>query len=107
MSGAAGNQTNQLRKNSLGVASISFLVVSAAAPLTGAGGGVPPSMLYGNGAGIAGSFAIVTNILLLFSVGYVAMSRHIKNAGAFYAFTAQGLGGHMGGGRRDGGNPVL
>ena len=97
MSDSSGNQTNQLRKNSLGVASISFLVVSAAAPLTGAGGGIPPSMLYGNGAGIAGSFAIVTIILLLFSVGYVAMSRHIKNAGAFYAFTAQGLGGRMAG----------
>lgn len=89
--------SNQLRKNSLGVAAISFLVVSAAAPLTGAGGGIPPSMLFGNGAGIAGSFAIVTAILLMFSVGYVAMARHIRNAGAFYAFTAKGLGGRMGG----------
>jgi amino acid transporter len=89
--------TNQLKKNSLGVGAVTFLVVSAAAPLTGAGGGIPPSMLLGNGAGIAGSFAIVTLILLAFSVGYVAMSRHVKNAGAFYAFTAQGLGGRMGG----------
>jgi amino acid transporter len=30
-------------------------------------------------------------------VGYVAMARHVKNAGAFYAFTATGLGGRMGG----------
>ena len=79
------------------MSAITFLVVSAAAPLTAAGGGVPPSMLFGNGAGIAGSFAIVTVILLLFSVGYVAMSRHVKNAGAFYAFAAQGLGGRVGG----------
>lgn len=90
--------SNQLRKNSLGVGAITFLVVSAAAPLTGAGGGIPPSMLFGNGAGIAGSFLIVTLILLAFSVGYVAMSRHVKNAGAFYAFAAQGLGGRVGGG---------
>lgn len=89
--------SNQLKKNSLGVGSITFLVVSAAAPLTAAGGGVPPSMLFGNGAGIAGTFAIVTVILLLFSVGYVAMSRHVKNAGAFYAFAAMGLGGRAGG----------
>lgn len=89
--------SNQLKKNSLGVGAITFLVVSAAAPLTGAGGGIPPSMLFGNGAGIAGSFLIVTLILLAFSVGYVAMSRHVKNAGAFYAFTAQGLGGRAGG----------
>lgn len=89
--------TNQLRKNALGTGAITFMVVSAAAPLTAVGGGVPPSMLLGNGAGIAGTFAIVTLILLAFSVGYVAMARHLKNAGAFYAFTATGLGGRMGG----------
>ncbi len=93
-----GAPSKALRQNALGVSAITFMVVSAAAPLTGAGGGIPPSMLFGNGAGIAGSFAIVTLILLAFSVGYVAMARHVKNAGAFYAFTAQGLGGHLGGG---------
>lgn len=93
----ADGPINQLKTNSLGVGAVTFLVVSAAAPLTGSGGGVPPSMLFGNGAGIAASFAIVTLILLAFSVGYVAMARHVKNAGAFYAFTAQGLGGRLGG----------
>ena len=92
-----GTTANQLKKNSLGVGAITFLVISAAAPLTAVAGGVPISMLLGNGAGIAGSFVIVTAILLIFSVGYVAMARHISNAGAFYAFTAQGLGGRMGG----------
>ncbi len=90
-------KANQLRKNALGTGAITFMVVSAAAPLTAVGGGVPPSMLFGNGAGIAGTFGIVTMILLAFSVGYVAMARHLKNAGAFYAFTATGLGGRMGG----------
>nr|WP_316655947.1 APC family permease [uncultured Gellertiella sp.] len=89
--------TNQLRKNSLGVGAVTFLVISAAAPLTAVAGGVPISMLLGNGAGIAGSFALVTIVLLLFAVGYVAMARHVKNAGAFYAYTARGLGGHLGG----------
>lgn len=93
-----GTPSKALRKDALGVGAITFMVVSAAAPLTGAGGGIPPSMLFGNGAGIAGAFLIVTLILLAFSVGYVAMARHVKNAGAFYAFTAQGLGGHLGGG---------
>jgi amino acid transporter len=93
----AGIPTNQLKKNSLGVAAITFMVVSAAAPLTGAAGGIPLSMLLGNGVGIPGTFLIVTAILLMFSAGYVAMSRHVKNAGAFYAFAAQGLGGHVGG----------
>lgn len=88
---------NQLRRNSLGVVAITFLVVSAAAPLTAVAGGVPISMLLGNGAGIPGTFVLATLLLLLFAVGYVAMSRHVKNAGAFYAYTARGLGGVMGG----------
>jgi amino acid transporter len=92
--GAGGNR---LRKNSLGTGAVTFLVVSAAAPLTAVAGGVPLSMLLGNGAGIPGSFLIVTAILLVFAVGYVAMARHVKNAGAFYAFAARGLGGNVGG----------
>jgi amino acid transporter len=88
---------NQLRKNSLGVGAVTFLVISAAAPLTAVAGGVPISMLLGNGAGIAGSFLLVTIILLLFAVGYCAMARHVTNAGAFYAFAARGLGGRFGG----------
>jgi amino acid transporter len=92
---AAG--TNQLRKNSLGVGAVTFLVISAAAPLTAVAGGVPISMLLGNGAGIAGTYVLVTAILLMFSVGYVAMARHISSAGGFYAFAARGLGGRVGG----------
>jgi amino acid transporter len=88
---------NQLRKNSLGVGAVTFLVVSAAAPLTAVAGGVPLSMLLGNGVGIPLTFLLVTLVLILFAVGYVAMARHIRNAGAFYAYTAQGMGGLMGG----------
>jgi amino acid transporter len=92
---AAG--ANQLRKNSLGVGAVTFLVISAAAPLTAVAGGVPISMLLGNGSGIAGSFLLATAILLVFAVGYVAMARHVSNAGGFYAFAARGLGGKIGG----------
>ena len=35
--------------------------------------------------------------MLAFSAGYVAMSRHVRNAGAFYAYAARGLGGLWGG----------
>lgn len=97
ISNGAGDTKNHLRKNSLGVGAVTFLVVSAAAPLTAVAGGVPLSMLLGNGSGIPATFLLVTAILLMFSVGYVAMARHIRNAGAFYAYTAQGLGGMMGG----------
>ncbi|MFA1625603.1 APC family permease [Rhizobium mongolense] len=94
---STGAGENQLRKNSLGVGAVTFLVVSAAAPLTAVAGGVPLSMLLGNGPGIPLTFLLVTLILVLFAAGYVAMARHIRNAGAFYAYTAQGLGGMMGG----------
>ncbi|MDH6269593.1 amino acid transporter [Rhizobium sp. SG_E_25_P2] len=92
----AGNSQG-LRRNSLGVGAITFLVVSAAAPLTAVAGGVPLAMLLGNGAGVPLAFLLVTGILFLFAIGYVAMARHIHSAGAFYAYTAQGLGGMMGG----------
>jgi amino acid transporter len=41
---------------------------------------------------IPAAFLAVVVVLGLFSVGYVAMARHITNAGAFYAFIARGLG---------------
>lgn len=88
---------NRLRSNTLGIGAVTFLVISAAAPLTAIAGGVPLAMLLGNGAGVPAAFLLVTLVLLLFAVGYLAMARHIQNAGAFYAFTAQGLGGLFGG----------
>src|SRR6185436_10711640 len=45
----AGAGTGQLRRNALGVAAITFFVVSAAAPLTAVAGGYPIAMLLGNG----------------------------------------------------------
>jgi amino acid transporter len=89
--------TNQLRKNSLGLIAVAFMVVSAAAPLTGVAGAVPLAFLLGNGAGIPATFVFMTVVMLLFAVGYVAMARHVKNAGAFYAYAARGLGGQAGG----------
>jgi amino acid transporter len=95
---AGGQQTDRLRRDALGVAAVTFFVVSAAAPLTAVAGGYPIAMLLGNGTGVPAAVVIVTLILLLFSVGYTAMARHIANAGSFYAFTARGLGGVAGGG---------
>ena len=88
---------NKLRKNSLGLLAVTFMVVSAAAPLTGVAGAVPVAFLIGNGTGVPLTFALVTVVMLAFSVGYVAMSRHVTNAGAFYAYAARGLGGQTAG----------
>ena len=92
---AAG--ANQLRKNSLGLIAVTFMVISAAAPLTGVAGAMPLAFLLGNGAGIPATFVLMTVIMLAFSAGYVAMSRHVTNAGAFYAYAARGLGGQAAG----------
>lgn len=89
--------TNQLRKNSLGLIAVTFMVISAAAPLTGIAGAMPIAFLLGNGAGIPATFIFVTLLMLAFSAGYVAMARHVKNAGAFYAYAAHGLGGRVAG----------
>lgn len=88
---------NRLRRNSLGLVAVTFMVISAAAPLTGVAGAMPLAFLLGNGTGIPLTFILLTLIMLAFAAGYVAMSRHVINAGAFYAYAARGLGGGMGG----------
>ena len=80
------------RGRPLGLWRIVFLVVSAAAPLTGMLGAVPAAISLGNGAGIPGAFVIAGVVLLMFSVGFAAMSRHVVRAGAFYAYISAGLG---------------
>ncbi len=89
--------TNQLKRNSLGLIAVTFMVISAAAPLTGVAGAMPLAFLLGNGTGIPATFVLLTLVMLAFSAGYVAMSRHVTNAGAFYAYAARGLGGVWGG----------
>lgn len=84
--------SGRLRSNSIGVGHIVFFVVSAAAPLSAVVLGFPVVIGLGNGIGAPGAYIIATVILLLFAVGYTAMSRHIVNAGGFYTFVAQGLG---------------
>ncbi len=88
---------NKLKQNSIGVALLTFMVISAAAPLTGIAGAMPLGMLLGNGAGIPGTFVLMTILLLIWAVGYVTLARDIKNAGAFYAYSSRALGGKVGG----------
>jgi amino acid transporter len=97
MTNPSARGSHQLRRNSLGLIAVTFMVISAAAPLTGVAGAVPIALLLGNGVGVPATFVFMTLIMLAFSAGYVAMSRHVRNAGAFYAYAARGLGGLWGG----------
>lgn len=87
----ARRDSQQLRRSTVGVLGIAFLVISAAAPLTAMAGGAPIAMLLGNGPGIPAAYVVVSVILLIFSVGYTAMARHHTSTGAFYSFVARGL----------------
>ncbi|WP_264002475.1 APC family permease [Mycolicibacterium poriferae] len=85
-----------LARNQVGVLGIVFFVIAAASPLTVVVALFPVIIGAGNGVGIAGAFALTAVVLTVFAVGYVAMSKHITNAGAFYAFITRGLGRPMG-----------
>ncbi len=84
-----------LRKGRLGVIGIVFFVVAAAAPLVGMTGAVPIAIVLGNGAAAPGAYLVVGLTLILFSVGYAAMSQRVTNAGAFFAYIGAGLGKHL------------
>ncbi len=77
---------------SLGVGSIVFMVVAAAAPLTVIAGTVPLGIAIGNGPAFPATFALCAVVLLLFAVGFCAMTPHVPSAGAFYAYVERGLG---------------
>lgn len=85
-----------LAKDRLGVASVIFFVMSAAAPLAVVAGIVTTGYALTHVIGIPLGFVAVALILAVFSVGYVAMSRHIINAGAFYTYVTAGLGRPLG-----------
>lgn len=86
------SEKDSLKKGSLGLFSVVFFVIAAASPLTGVVGALPVTFFIGNGVGVPGVFLIAGLLLLLFSLGFVAMSRYVINAGAFYAYIVQGLG---------------
>ena len=68
-----------------------FFVLASVAPLTVAAGVIPTAYQTTGLTGIPAAFLVVAVILAVFSAGYVAMTRHITNCGAFYAFVSQGL----------------
>src|SRR4051794_20413554 len=87
-----GSETAKLHRRALGVPDLVFFIVAASAPLTAVAGGQAATYLVTGNRGVAFMFIPLGIILGLFAVGYAAMSRHVANAGAFYAYVARGLG---------------
>jgi amino acid transporter len=85
-------QEQALRSGRLGTARLLLSVLAASAPLMVVAGIMPT--VFGL-MGIIGQpilYVVLTVVLVLFSIGYTEMSRHVHNAGGFYAYIARGLG---------------
>jgi hypothetical protein len=74
------------------VPAVLAFVLAGVAPLTVAAGLVPTAYGVTGLTAIPAAFLVVAVILGVFATGYMAMSRHLTNAGAFYAFVSAGLG---------------
>jgi len=81
-----------LKKGAIGIVAVIFMAVANAAPITAMTGNTPIAVGFGNGLGAPAGFLFATIILTLFTLGYVAMARHITTTGAFYGFISHGLG---------------
>ena len=81
-----------LARDRLGVPAVLFFVLAGVAPLTVAAGVIPTAYATTGLTGIPAAFVLVAVILAVWATGYVAMTRHITNSGAFYAFIARGIG---------------
>jgi amino acid transporter len=75
---------------------IVFTVLAFNAPLSVFVGYIPVVIAYGNGIGAPTAFLGAGVLVMLFAVGFTAMSRHLSNPGAFYAYITAGLGKPLG-----------
>ncbi len=89
-------QERALRSDRLGTGGLLLSVLAATAPLMVVAGVMPTTFAV---MGIVGQpllFVVLGVVLALFGIGYAEMSRHVHNAGAFYAYISRGLGGTAG-----------
>ncbi|MFP3459989.1 APC family permease [Arthrobacter globiformis] len=80
-----------LKRNAVGVPGIVFFVVAAAAPLA-ATLGASPVAFASLGVGAPGAYIIAGIVLILFAVGYAAMSRFVTSTAGFAAYLESGFG---------------
>ncbi|MBG6138351.1 APC family permease [Longispora fulva] len=81
-----------LARNRLGASPVLFFLLSAAAPLTVVAGVVTAGYASTANTALPAGFVLVGIVLAVFMVGYLAMSKAVPNAGAFYAYVAVGIG---------------
>lgn len=81
----------RLARDRLGVIAIAFFVFAAAAPI-GALVGATPLVFSGVGPGAPLVVLAGAALIAVFAVGYLQMSRRIRNAGGFVVLVYRGLG---------------
>lgn len=81
----------KLTAGKLGASGIAALAMCAVTPMTVAIGIIPSAYDATGITALPLAFVLVPAILGMFSVGFLAMARNIRNPGAFYAFIATGL----------------
>lgn len=89
---AANGAAPQVLPRRLGMFGLLFLIIAFNAPLAAMAGFQQLTIGFGNGVGAPGAFLVAGAILLLFAVGFVSMSRHSPNPGAYYRYVVDGLG---------------
>jgi amino acid transporter len=105
--GAAGRQAEdydvsqrtevaKLRRHAVGLGGVLFLTVTGSAPISAMLFNTPIMVGYGEGSGAPAGFMFAAIVLVVFSVGYVAMARKKTTAGGFYSYISHGLGRELG-----------
>jgi amino acid transporter len=84
--------SRQLARDRIGQRAVLSFLLAAVAPLTVAAGLITSAYSVTGLTGLPPAFLVIPVVLAVFAAGYMAMARHITNAGAFYAFIAAGLG---------------
>ncbi len=79
-----------LAKDRLGVLAVIMFAMTAATPLLVVGALVVSAWAGTGVVGMPLAFVLIGIVLAIFAAGYVAMARHVVNAGAFYSYIALG-----------------
>jgi amino acid transporter len=83
-------QSNRLSGN-MGVGELVMNVLAFSSPLATVAGTLPVLLMF-SGQTAPAIYLLVTLMLLIFSVGFVKMSRSVQGTGGFYSFVTAGLG---------------
>src|ERR1700733_11502756 len=92
---AGGRSSTVLKRDSLGLTAVFFCIATAAAPMTALLFNVPV-IVSGAGWAVPAAFIVALVMLLVFTVGYVEMTRRVTSAGGFYSFVSHGFGQTLG-----------